>query len=89
MSILDLPLDLSRDSPAWTPDGATLYTGLADYVRRCEFLSGWRHNGCLIVTALHTALSPFPFCTWSALGRSLPVYVALFMHFPAPSVFVC
>ncbi|TDZ33894.1 Protein farnesyltransferase subunit beta [Colletotrichum spinosum] len=30
-TILNLPLELSTDSPAWTPDRPTLFTGLADY----------------------------------------------------------
>ncbi|KAJ3943427.1 CAAX farnesyltransferase (FTase) subunit beta [Colletotrichum fioriniae] len=35
VTLLSLPLDLSTDSPAWTPERPTLFTGLADYVRRC------------------------------------------------------
>ncbi|KAL2873861.1 CAAX farnesyltransferase (FTase) subunit beta [Colletotrichum sp. CLE4] len=31
VTLLDLPLDLSTDSPAWTPERPTLFTGLADY----------------------------------------------------------
>ncbi|GKT86215.1 farnesyltransferase subunit beta [Colletotrichum tofieldiae] len=30
-TLLNLPLDLSTDSPAWTPERPTLFTGLADY----------------------------------------------------------
>ncbi|OAA64191.1 farnesyltransferase beta subunit ram1 [Niveomyces insectorum RCEF 264] len=40
ISMLNLPLDLSRDSPAWTPDKPTLFTGLADYVQRCQTYEG-------------------------------------------------
>ncbi|TDZ16954.1 Protein farnesyltransferase subunit beta [Colletotrichum orbiculare MAFF 240422] len=39
-TILNLPLELSTDSPAWTPDRPTLFTGLADYVRRCQTFEG-------------------------------------------------
>ncbi|OHE94247.1 prenyltransferase and squalene oxidase [Colletotrichum orchidophilum] len=40
VTLLDLPLDLSTDSPAWTPERPTLFTGLADYVRRCQTFEG-------------------------------------------------
>lgn len=36
ITLLDLPLELPRDSPAWTNEGATLLTGLAEWVRRCR-----------------------------------------------------
>lgn len=37
ISLLGLPLDLTRESPAWTSDGtATLFTGLGGWVRRCK-----------------------------------------------------
>ncbi|KZL76269.1 farnesyltransferase subunit beta (prenyltransferase and squalene oxidase) [Colletotrichum tofieldiae] len=39
-TLLNLPLDLSTDSPAWTPERPTLFTGLADYVRRCQTFEG-------------------------------------------------
>ncbi|KAF6804204.1 prenyltransferase and squalene oxidase [Colletotrichum musicola] len=39
-TLLNLPVDLSTDSPAWTPDRPTLFTGLADYVRRCQTFEG-------------------------------------------------
>ncbi|KAM0278993.1 hypothetical protein ACHAQH_004861 [Verticillium albo-atrum] len=39
--LLNMPLELSPDSPAYTPDGkTTLFTGLADYVRRCQTFEG-------------------------------------------------
>ncbi|KAF4834105.1 Protein farnesyltransferase subunit beta [Colletotrichum siamense] len=31
VTLLNLPLELSTDSPAWTPERPTLFTGLADY----------------------------------------------------------
>ncbi|KAL0941898.1 prenyltransferase and squalene oxidase [Colletotrichum truncatum] len=40
VTLLNLPLDLSTDSPAWTPERPTLFTGLADYVRRCQTFEG-------------------------------------------------
>ncbi|CAK7201443.1 CAAX farnesyltransferase (FTase) subunit beta [Sporothrix eucalyptigena] len=40
ISILNLPLDLSTESPAWTPEKPTLYTGLANYVQRCQTYEG-------------------------------------------------
>jgi hypothetical protein len=35
ITLLDLPVELPRDSPAWSGEGATLLTGLAEWVRRC------------------------------------------------------
>ncbi|KAK4166414.1 protein farnesyltransferase subunit beta [Cladorrhinum sp. PSN259] len=41
ITLLDLPLDLTPESPASKPDGgANLFTGLADYVRRCQTFEG-------------------------------------------------
>ncbi|PKS11495.1 hypothetical protein jhhlp_003259 [Lomentospora prolificans] len=40
ITLLNIPLDLSPDSPAWTPERPTLFTGLADYVRRCQTFEG-------------------------------------------------
>ncbi|KAI0602149.1 prenyltransferase and squalene oxidase [Biscogniauxia sp. FL1348] len=40
ITLLNLPLDLSPDSPAWTADRPDLFTGLADYVRRCQTFEG-------------------------------------------------
>ncbi|KAI0421615.1 hypothetical protein EKO27_g814 [Xylaria grammica] len=37
---IDLPLDLPRDSPSHTPEQLDLFTGLADYVRRCQTFEG-------------------------------------------------
>lgn len=39
ISLLNLPLDLTRESSAWTSDQSTLFTKLADYVQRCKYLS--------------------------------------------------
>lgn len=36
VSLLNLPLSLTPESPAWTPDHPTLYTKLADYVQKCS-----------------------------------------------------
>lgn len=36
ITLLNLPLELPPDSPAWTPDGPNLFAGLGDYVRRCK-----------------------------------------------------
>lgn len=38
VSLLNLPLDLTPESPAWTPEHPTLFTRLADYVQRCKYL---------------------------------------------------
>ncbi|KAI3335586.1 terpenoid cyclases/protein prenyltransferase alpha-alpha toroid [Ustulina deusta] len=40
ITILKLPLDLPRDSPSHTPERLDLFTGLADYVRRCQTFEG-------------------------------------------------
>jgi protein farnesyltransferase subunit beta len=34
ISLLDLPLNLSRDSPAWSHEGDTLITGLPEWIAR-------------------------------------------------------
>lgn len=50
MTLLNLPLELSTDSPAWTPERPTLFTGLADYVRRCKsYLSPVASFSCVRV----------------------------------------
>ena len=36
ISLLNLPLDLSPDSPACSAGHTGLFTGLAEYVRRCR-----------------------------------------------------
>lgn len=39
VSLLGLPTGLSSESPAWNgEDGRTLFSGLGDYIRRCEYL---------------------------------------------------
>ncbi|KAI1768536.1 terpenoid cyclases/Protein prenyltransferase [Hypoxylon sp. FL1150] len=40
ITLLNLPLDLLPGSPAWTEDRPNLFTGLADYVRRCQTFEG-------------------------------------------------
>ncbi|SPO04965.1 related to RAM1 - protein farnesyltransferase, beta subunit [Cephalotrichum gorgonifer] len=41
ISLLRLPLELSPDSPAWTPEGTTtLFTNLAEYVQLCQTFEG-------------------------------------------------
>ncbi|TRX94373.1 hypothetical protein FHL15_004840 [Xylaria flabelliformis] len=40
VTILKLPLDLPSDSPSYTPEQPNLFTGLADYVRRCQTFEG-------------------------------------------------
>jgi protein farnesyltransferase subunit beta len=37
ITLLDLPLDLTPESPAWTGDqDKTLLTGVPEYVKRCK-----------------------------------------------------
>ncbi len=38
ITLLDLPLELPRDSPGWTNEGDNLLTGLAEWIRRCRSL---------------------------------------------------
>ncbi len=38
ITLLNLPLELPRDSPAWTNESATLLTGLGEWIRRCRSL---------------------------------------------------
>ncbi|KAB5518818.1 terpenoid cyclases/protein prenyltransferase alpha-alpha toroid [Coniochaeta sp. 2T2.1] len=41
ITLLDLPLNLTRESPAWDGDeGKSLFTGVAEYVRRCQTFEG-------------------------------------------------
>ncbi|KAL7622274.1 CAAX farnesyltransferase (FTase) subunit beta [Parahypoxylon ruwenzoriense] len=40
ITLLNLPLDLSPGSPAWTDGRPDLFTGLAEYVRRCQNFEG-------------------------------------------------
>ena len=37
VSLLNLPTDLTPESPAWTPDHPTLFTKLPEYVQRCMY----------------------------------------------------
>ncbi|KAH8668065.1 terpenoid cyclases/protein prenyltransferase alpha-alpha toroid [Tricladium varicosporioides] len=40
LSLLDLPLELPRESPAWSPDSASFLSGLAEWVARCQTFEG-------------------------------------------------
>ncbi|KAI1810506.1 terpenoid cyclases/Protein prenyltransferase [Poronia punctata] len=40
ITLLKLPLDLPADSPSRTPECSGLFTGLAEYVRRCQTFEG-------------------------------------------------
>ncbi|KAG8157478.1 hypothetical protein KVR01_012520 [Diaporthe batatas] len=40
ISLLNLPTDLTPESPAWTPDHPTLFTNLPEYVQRCQTFEG-------------------------------------------------
>jgi len=40
ISLLNLPLELPRESPAWSEDGATLFTNLPEWVARCQTFEG-------------------------------------------------
>lgn len=37
ISLLNLPTDLTPESPAWTPGHPTLFTKLPEYVQRCMY----------------------------------------------------
>ncbi|TVY24793.1 Protein farnesyltransferase subunit beta [Lachnellula hyalina] len=40
MTLLDLPLELPRESPAWSREGSTFLTGLPEWVGRCQTFEG-------------------------------------------------
>ncbi|KAL1857000.1 hypothetical protein VTK73DRAFT_8158 [Phialemonium thermophilum] len=40
ISLLNIPLDLTPESPAWREDSPTLFSGLAEYVGRCQTFEG-------------------------------------------------
>ncbi|TAQ88026.1 hypothetical protein B7494_g3645 [Chlorociboria aeruginascens] len=40
ITLLNLPLDLPRQSPAWSREGDTLLTGLPEWVARCQTFEG-------------------------------------------------
>lgn len=40
ITLLDLPIELPKDSPAWSREGMTLLTGLPEYVSRCQTFEG-------------------------------------------------
>ncbi|KJR89867.1 protein farnesyltransferase subunit beta [Sporothrix schenckii 1099-18] len=76
ISILNLPLDLSPDSPAWTSDKPTLYTGLANYVQRCQ-----TYEGGISAQPGSEAHGGYAFCALGCLSildspnRSIPRYL--------------
>ncbi|CAK7226054.1 CAAX farnesyltransferase (FTase) subunit beta [Sporothrix bragantina] len=76
ISILNLPLDLSTESPAWTPEKPTLYTGLANYVQRCQ-----TYEGGISAQPGSEAHGGYAFCALGCLSildspdRSIPRYL--------------
>jgi protein farnesyltransferase subunit beta len=40
ITLLNLPLDLPRESPAWSREGDTLLTGLPEWLARCKLPPG-------------------------------------------------
>ncbi|KAI0396575.1 terpenoid cyclases/Protein prenyltransferase [Xylariaceae sp. FL0594] len=40
ITLLQLPLDLPADAPAYAPERPDLFSGVADYVRRCQTFEG-------------------------------------------------
>ncbi|KIH87226.1 protein farnesyltransferase subunit beta [Sporothrix brasiliensis 5110] len=76
ISILNLPLDLSPDSLAWTSDKPTLYTGLANYVQRCQ-----TYEGGISAQPGSEAHGGYAFCALGCLSildspnRSIPRYL--------------
>jgi hypothetical protein len=44
ITLLDLPLELPRESPAWSREGATLLTLLPEWVTRCKSLFSEGHG---------------------------------------------
>lgn len=36
ITLLDLPVELPKGSPAWSREGMTLLSGLPEYVSRCK-----------------------------------------------------
>ncbi|KAH9216430.1 terpenoid cyclases/protein prenyltransferase alpha-alpha toroid [Leptodontidium sp. 2 PMI_412] len=40
ITLLDIPLELHPDSPAWSREGATLLTGLSEWISRCQTFEG-------------------------------------------------
>ncbi|CZS99160.1 related to RAM1-protein farnesyltransferase, beta subunit [Rhynchosporium graminicola] len=40
ITLLDIPFELHPDSPAWSREGATLLTGLPEWISRCQSFEG-------------------------------------------------
>jgi len=40
ITLLDIPLELHPDSPAWSREGTTLLTGLPEWISRCQTFEG-------------------------------------------------
>ncbi|KAK4154978.1 terpenoid cyclases/protein prenyltransferase alpha-alpha toroid [Chaetomidium leptoderma] len=77
ISLLRLPLDLTPESPAYTgDDSVNLFTGVADYVRRCQTFEGGISG-----QPNAEAHGAYAFCALGCLalldhpGRSIPSYL--------------
>ncbi|CZR57062.1 related to RAM1-protein farnesyltransferase, beta subunit [Phialocephala subalpina] len=40
LTLLDLPIELSRESPAWSREGGTLLTNLPEWISKCQTFEG-------------------------------------------------
>ncbi|KAK2673656.1 PFTB repeat [Fusarium oxysporum f. sp. vasinfectum] len=76
ISLLNLPLELSQDSPARSAGHTGLFTGLADYVHRCQ-----THEGGVSAKPGIEAHGAYAFCALGCLSildsphRSIPRYL--------------
>ncbi|KAF7558949.1 hypothetical protein G7046_g5219 [Stylonectria norvegica] len=76
ISLLNLPLDLSPDSPACAAGHSGLFTGLAEYVRRCQ-----TYEGGVSAKPGVEAHGAYAFCALGCLAildsphRSIPRYL--------------
>ncbi|KAH6678798.1 prenyltransferase and squalene oxidase [Plectosphaerella plurivora] len=77
IGLLNMPIELSPDSPAYTPDGkSTFYTGLGDYIRRCQ-----TYEGGISGRPDAEAHGAYAFCALACLSildyphRSIPKYL--------------
>ncbi|KAJ4018156.1 CAAX farnesyltransferase (FTase) subunit beta [Fusarium irregulare] len=83
ISLLNLPLELSQDSPARSAGHTGLFAGLADYVHRCQ-----THEGGVSAKPGIEAHGAYAFCALGCLSildsphRAIPRYVFLpfFVH---------
>ncbi|CAI0654935.1 unnamed protein product [Colletotrichum noveboracense] len=85
VTLLNLPLELSTDSPAWTPERPTLFTGLADYQPQQQDAAFYRSIAHTTTTTLKARRSreayresrmvkhtgPTPFARWAASRFSI------------------